>query len=255
MKNDLDLFLEELEFNRHASKNTCLSYGRDLRKFMEYLLARGINRWSRVAEKTIKFYLDYLYKQGRADSTVSRVVASFKTFFGYLYENAMIMENPAASCIPPKVKKNKPVVLSEDEMGRLLSMDFGDTPKGIRDHCMLLLMARTGIRVTELVALRMSDLDMENRILNIPGRSKNGVIEMDDELEKAFDRYLSLARPSFVSGSSEENDVLFTNYTGGSLSRQGFWKMLKGYTKDAELSYKVTPHTFTNYYRFSTNTK
>lgn len=246
MEKDIDMFIEEIRVNRNASRNTCLSYGRDLRKFMEYLLNRGISRWSRVSEKIIKNYLDYLYKLGRVDSTVSRTIASFKSFFGYLYENSLIMENPADALVSPKVRKNKPRTLSEDEMSAFFSQNFGTTPKGIRDRTMLRLISATGIRVTELVGLRLSDVDLDAGELVVEGRGKEKKIGLEEDIVALISYYLKNARPSLVT---DESDLLFTNYAGGAMSRQGFWKMLKNYTGTLESDVRVTPHTFTNYYK------
>lgn len=252
MKKGIDEFIEELKTNRNASQNTCLSYGRDLKKFMEYLNTRGISRWSRVTEKTISDYLDHLYKQGKADSTVSRTIASFKAFFGYQYENSLIMENPAANCIPPKIKKSKPKTLSVEEMDRFFAQDFGDTPKGIRDYTMLMLISHTGIRVTELVALEISDIDLKKGQLNVPARNKIKSIELEQSVVDSLKNYLNNARPSLITTDTK---LLFTNYAGGDLSRQGFWKMLKSYSRNLDSDQKITPHTFTNYYRVCVKSK
>ena len=162
-------FSEYLRDEKHTSENTRLSYERDLRKLQEFLASRGKKKVKDITEDDLSAYVDGLSQMGRKASTISRAIASMKAFFDFLKDNKKIKVNPATAIKAPHVEKTPPVVLTKDELDRLIKETMGDSDKEMRDRAMVEVLCATGMRVTELLSLKMSDIDFENSTLHVTG--------------------------------------------------------------------------------------
>ena len=163
-----------MEEEKHASKNTTLSYQRDLLKMADYLEENGITDCGKVTKTALNSYILFLEKEGKAASTVSRALASTRSFFGWLFKEGKIRRDPADSMHAPKIEKKVPVILTVDEVTKLLEQPSGANPKEIRDKAMLELLYATGIRVTELVNLKLSDVNMSIGFITCRDEHKSG---------------------------------------------------------------------------------
>ncbi len=241
MEKDIQEFILYLRDVKQKSKNTELSYARDLKKLNMFCNSQGIMSASDVTEEVMKQYLEQLHAEGMKPATVSRNIASAKAFFSYLQEGGYVNCNPAANLKAPKIEKKIPVVLSQEDTVRLLEQPSGDNPKELRDRAMLELLYATGIRVSELISLKVSDLNLKMEYMTCKDLHKERMIPFGDMARDAVKAYLKKGRPKLVA--DEDMDLLFTNCSGQAMSRQGFWKLIKSYGKKAGIEGELTPHT------------
>lgn len=242
MENAILEFIEYIVKNKNASGNTVVSYERDLKKFCTYLTEnRNVTDWSQVAHETLDSYLLYMEKKKYAPSSISRSIAAIRAFYQYLVKQKQVTVNPAEGLKPPKTEKKLPEILSVEQVTALLNQPDRKTNKGIRDRAMLELLYATGIRVSELISLRIGDVNLKQEYIICNDRNKERVIPFGSAAYKALVNYLDGVRSSFLGG--EDNGFLFTNCQGKPMSRQGFWKILKNYARDAGISGEITPHT------------
>lgn len=200
-----------------------------------------VTDWESVTSANINSYIQYLERRKYAASSISRSIAAIRAFFQYLVREKMISENPAETIRPPKSEKKIPVILSVDQVTALLSQPDKKTNKGIRDTAMLELLYATGIRVSELINLRVSDVNLKLEYIICRDRTRERVIPFGHAARKALLRYLNGPRSALIAGT--DSGCLFTNCQGKPMSRQGFWKILKNYAQDAGISGEITPHT------------
>lgn len=241
MKKNIEAFTVYLEQEKHASENTILSYQRDLLKMAEYLEKAGVRDSRSVTKAQLQSYLLFLENEGKAAATISRSLASMKTFFGWMYQEKIIGSNPAELLHAPKVEKKAPVILTVDEVTRLLDQPSCKNPKEIRDKAMLELLYATGIRVSELIGLKLSDVNMAVGFIICRDAHKERKIPFGHKAKTALAKYLDTTRETFLKGTHSE--FLFTNCSGSAMSRQGFWKLIKYYGKHAGIEEDITPHT------------
>lgn len=241
MKQEITEYIEYLHSTRNKAENTTASYRRDLMKLADYLNGQGINEWRRVTETDLTSYVLALQKEGKAGTTISRYIVSMKAFFEYLFRRGIVMGEPAADIKAPHVDKKLPEIISMDEAVRLLTAPEGDTPKELRDRAMLELLYATGIKVSELVALRLSDVNLQMGYITCSMSARDRIVPFGNEAKQALMRYLKDGRDKLVSGS--ENQLLFTNIKGEPMSRQGFWKLIKAYGRKAGIKEDITPYT------------
>ncbi len=242
MENAILDFIEFLKQKKKSSENTIVSYERDIRKLCRYLQeTHGITQWKEVTPTHLTSYMLYMEKQNYASSSVSRSVASARTFFQYLLKEGMIKENPADELKPPKSDKKMPEILTVEQVTSLLSQPDRETNKGMRDSAMLELLYATGIRVSELIGLNVKDVNLKLDYINCTDNSKERIIPFGGAAKKALADYVNGARNAFILG--EDQGWLFTNCQGRPMSRQGFWKILKGYAREAGIEMDITPHT------------
>lgn len=206
--------------------------------FLEEL---GIKETAKVTKTALTSYILHLEKEGKASATVSRMLASAKAFFNYEFKQGMLKRDPAESIHAPKIEKKIPVILSVEEVKRLLSEASGESAKELRDRAMLELLYATGIRVSELVSLKLSDIHMGVGYIVCQDGYKERMVPFGRAAKEAMARYLEKARGPLLKG--KETDWLFTNCSGGEMSRQGFWKIIKHYGKRAGIQTAITPHT------------
>lgn len=242
MKESIQAFVGYLDTEKKASHNTCISYERDLRKLKEYLQQQGVEQVQEVSETSLNSYILFLEREGKAASTVSRYIASFKGFFEYCYKQGVIMTDPAERLKPPKVERKFPQILSVEEMKRLLEQPDIHSDKGIRDKAMLELLYATGIRVSELISLNLEDVNLEMEYVICHEKTKDRIIPFGSDAKCALQKYLEKTRMQMIG--TEEKGQLFVNCSGQPMSRQGFWKLIKYYGEKAEIEKEITPHTF-----------
>ena len=216
MKEEIRRFAEYLEAEKHASENTRVSYQRDLMQMAAFLEGMGIRELSRVTRTALNSYVLMLEKEGKAASTVSRNLASMKAFFGYEFKRGRIRKDPSESIHAPRIEKKAPVILTVEEVDRLLAQPSGDSAKEIRDKAMLELLYATGIRVSELIHLELSDVNMAVGFITCRDEYKERAVPFGRVAKEALSRYLETARPALVKGG--DAPWLFINCSGGLMS-------------------------------------
>lgn len=241
MEEQLNKFIEYLEQIKKSSRNTVLSYKRDLEKFSSFLNSHGINDLNKVNETTLNSYILLLEREHFAASTISRNIAALKAFFEFLNRYEGRSFNPALKLKAPKIEKRAPEVLTVDEVTRLLEQPAGRNNKELRDKAMLELMYATGIRVSELVSLTIDDVNVQAGYIRCAERGKERIIPIGSVARISMRQYLKQARPAMLSDGNSH--ILFTNCSGQPMSRQGFWKILKQYASRAGIETDITPHT------------
>lgn len=241
MKCEIQEFITYLHHSKGTSKNTEVSYERDLRKLEQFLETQGVTKAGQVTSTLLNFYLMELEQKKFAPSSISRSVASIRAFFCYYCQKNGLKENPADLLKAPKIEKKMPGILSVEEVELLLCQPKLNSPKGIRDRAMLELLYATGIRVSELISLTLSDLNLKLGYLTCSGGEKERAIPFGNTARKAVEAYLTEARDALLAGG--ESELLFLNCSGKSMSRQGFWKVLKSYAASAGIQQDITPHT------------
>lgn len=241
MEQEIKGFVSYLHDVKKTSQNTELSYQRDLMKMMRFLRTQKVEKSKDVTETNLNSYILDLEKKGMAAATVSRNIASMKAFYLYMLKNGEVTTDPAEHLKAPKVEKKIPDILSVEEIERLLAQPGDRTAKGLRDKAMLELLYATGIRVTELISLRLDDVNWKLDYIICRDRNKERIIPFGSKARKALEHYMKSARAELVG--EKECDMLFPNCSGESMSRQGFWKLLKQYVKQAGIQMEITPHT------------
>ena len=194
-----------------------------------------------VTSTNLNSYILYLEKQGLSTATVSRNVASMKAFFHYACKSHLRMDDPTEQVKAPHIEKKMPEILSMEETVRLLEQPSGNTPKQIRDRAMLELLYATGMRVSELISLKQNDLNLMMNYVICKDEGRERVIPFGNNAKQTLERYLLGSRSILLHG--QESEFLFVNCSGHSMSRQGFWKLIKQYAARAGIETDITPHT------------
>ena len=233
----INSFIEYLKEVKHSSENTVASYRRDLRKLDSYLNSNKIFLKD-VNSTSLNTYILRLEKEGMSSATVSRNVASIRSFFTFLLNKGLIKSNPTETIKPPKVEKKAPETLSIEEVTLLLDQPVGESNKEIRDKAMLELLYATGMRVTELISIKFQDVDMSMNFVQCIDNGKARIIPFENAAKNALTKYILNVRP-VMCGDSE---YLFTNCKGEQMTRQGFWKIIKLYATRAGIDKDITPH-------------
>lgn len=226
---------------RHKSCNTVESYKRDIEKYMGYLSKIGMNDPSGATKTTILSYLMELKSIGRANSTLSRTIASLRSFYLYLIRKGSVKTDPTINLEAPHIEKNLPSILTGEEVDLLLSQPDISDNKGIRDKAMLELLYASGIRVSELINMNLSDVNIEMSFIRCRGNKKERIIPIGHTACVSLKIYLQNVRGEMIEDENEK--ALFVNCKGQRLTRQGFWKLLKGYQHKAGIEREITPHT------------
>ena len=226
---------------RHKSLNTVESYKRDVTQYISYLDGTGVTDISSTTKTTVLSYLLYLQKEGRASSTVSRTLASLRSYYLFMMQNGVVKSNPTSNLEAPHVEKKIPKILSGEEVELLLEQPKDCDNKGIRDKAMLELLYATGIRVSELINLDVSDVNVPMSFVRCKGGKKERIIPMGHQAKDALENYINNVRKYMVKNENET--ALFVNCSGARLSRQGFWKLIKYYQHIAGIETDITPHT------------
>ena len=241
MLSDIENFTEYLREVKKTSRNTEISYQRDLVQLLSYLEGQGIKELNKVTKTSLNSYILYLEHEGRATTTISRMLASIKAFFHYEFSIGAIAKDPAELLRAPKIEKKAPTILSVEEVEVLMDQPKGKKPKEIRDKAMLELLYATGIRVSELVHLELGDLNMPVGFITCRADQKERNIPFDRKTKRALADYLESSRDLLLKGG--ESYWLFVNCNGKAMSRQGFWKIIKYYGEMAGIQSDITPHS------------
>ena len=241
MEREISEFISYLHNIKKTSNNTELSYKRDLMKVRQYLDEQEISDVRDITFDMLNSYIVYLEENHFAAASISRNVASIKAFFHYLQKQGTIEEDISEQLKSPKIVKKLPEIMTPDEVVCLLEQPKGDNPKEIRDKAMLELLYATGIRVTELISLEVSDVNMQMGYIVCRDPGKERVIPFGPAARKALENYFEKSRKVMIADL--QSDILFVNCSGQQMSRQGFWKLIKHYAKKAGIEADITPHT------------
>ncbi len=226
---------------RHKAENTIESYKRDVKQYIAYLDNSGVKDLSATTKTTVLSYLLELQKEGRASSTVSRTLASLRSFYVFMLQNGTVKTDPTTNLEAPHVEKKPPQILTSAEVELLMEQPDLSDKKGRRDKAMLELLYATGIRVSELINLNITDVNLAMSFIHCGGLKKERVIPMGNKALEALTVYIDKTRPVMVKSDTEK--ALFVNCGGERLSRQGFWKIIKQYRLRAGIEKEITPHT------------
>ena len=241
MIEDIKDFVVYLREVKRTSANTEVSYQRDLLQMASYLREKGITEVSKVTRTSLNSYILHLEKEGKATTTISRVLASMKAFFHYELSCGRIRRDPAELIKAPRVEKKLPTILTVEEVNCLLAQPGGEAPKEIRDKAMLELLYATGIRVSELIHLKLEDVNLNVGFITCRDGVKERTVPFGKVARQSLMDYMERARKVLLKGN--ESEWLFTNCSGKPMSRQGFWKIIKYYGEKAGIQADITPHT------------
>ncbi|MFC1935188.1 site-specific tyrosine recombinase XerD [Chloroflexota bacterium] len=250
MEESLKTFLNHLAVEKGSSPNTIAAYRNDLEQLVEHATSarsdgRRLAQWSQVDQAFLSDYIVSLYERGYSATTVARKIASVKSFFNFLVEEGQVNENPTEHVSSPRVGRSLPKALSVEEVQRLLEEPLKTrTPEGMRDAAMLELLYASGLRVSELTNLNVRDVNTSERYVRCLGKgSKERVVPLHRKAVDAVRTYIQEARPRLLEPRKTGETALFVNHRGERLTRQGFWLILKGYSRQTGITSTITPHT------------
>ncbi len=239
MKIIIDEFIENLK-SRQASQNTLASYERDIVQFNKYFEENGKKIFD-LTKDDMQEYIKHLKECGKSNSTISRCTASIKSFYRYLVNKKLAETNIAEDIEAPKVDRKEPMILTSSEIEKLLAQPNLSELKGQRDKAMLEILYATGIRVTELVSLRVEDVNLNTGYIRVKKKNTERHIPLGNLSLKCLKEYMETVRPLLIR--TEDEKSLFINTNGQKMTRQGYWKILKQYKEQAKIDKDITPHT------------
>ena len=240
MEKQINGFLDFLQNEKKVSDNTLQSYRRDIVQYSKYISSQKMN-YLKISENNITEYIDYLQEIGKKTSTISRSIASIRSFYQYLVRIKKVKKNPTENIQSPKIEKKAPSILTSKEIELLLEQPKDVDLKGTRDKAMLEFAYATGMRVTEIISLNISDVDLDAGYVTCKTGSKTRNIPLGTMSLNALKEYVKSARTLMIKVENEQ--ALFVNVSGKRLTRQGFWKIIKFYKEQAHISTDITPHT------------
>lgn len=240
MKTAIDEYIQYLKEERNVSLNTELSYRSDLEKMRKYFESQGIKDVKELDGISLNSYILNQEKIGRTAATISRSVASMRGFFDYLYKKQVIPNDITDKLHAPRIERKAPEILSSEEIEMLLHAPQGNSIKVLRDRAMLYLLYATGIHVSEMIVLKLDDVNLELGCIVCRDAVRERVIPVNDEAKEILKEYLDEARPRIVR--DDEVKEVFVNMNGGPISRQGFWKIIKCYAEIAGIDRSITPN-------------
>ena len=239
MEEQLNLFFGFLENEKKVSLNTLQSYKRDLKQFEKYL-ETSEEGYKDLTNEGIKDYIKYMQEEGKKPSTISRGLASIRSFYQYEAKNKIVEKDPTEGIQSPKIEKRVPSVLTSNEVALLLDQPKNVDLKGTRDKAMLEFAYATGMRVTEIISLNVEDINLETGYATCRNGKKERTVPIGEMSLKALKDYMLNARQTMIKDDSEK--ALFVNVNGQRLTRQGFWKIIKYYKEQAHIDKDITPH-------------
>lgn len=239
MEKQVKLFLDFLKDDKKLSDNTLQSYRRDIEQYEKYVSDNKIN-YLKVTEETILEYMEYLREENKKESTISRSLASIRSFYQYLIRVKKIKKDPTMTIESPKISKRTPNILTSKEVELLLDQPKDVDLKGTRDKAMLEFAYATGMRVTEIISLNIDDVNLEEGYVTCKTGNKQRTIPLGTMSLNALKEYVDDARDVLIKNDDEK--ALFVNVNGGRLTRQGFWKIIKYYKEQAHITKDITPH-------------
>ena len=237
---DIARFGQYLTEEKHASANTVSAYLRDVNQLQGYLREHGSDL-RKADSMALQGYVGYMLSRGKSAASVTRFLASSKSFYNYLLAQGVVKANPTRGVTAAKAERKYPEILTNQEVELFLEQPRCVDPKGFRDHAMLEVLYATGIRVSELTALDLGDVNLAAGFLRCENRGRERIIPMYHTAVKALQEYIRDIRPQIVLDPEEQ--ALFVNMNGERMSRQGFWKIIKHYQETAGIEKDITPHT------------
>jgi integrase/recombinase XerD len=238
----IDTFLTMIAVEKGLAKNTVEAYSRDLVRLSEFLVARDIAAWEDTETPHLRSYLSSLRGQGLSARSIARHVVTLRRFYRFLETEGLISDNPMPSFHWASSGRKLPQTLSAEDIRRLLAQPDPLKPLGIRDQAMLELLYATGLRVSELISLQMQQIDVQANFLTVKGKgSKVRAVPFGKWARQKLLNYVNGTRPRLLKGKSSA--FVFINRSGRPLTRQGFWKLIRGYALAAGVEKRVTPHT------------
>jgi integrase/recombinase XerD len=242
MDHYLDLFMNYLAVERGLARNTLDAYGRDLARYLAFLQGQGVAQPDAISASHILQFLAGLKVEGLAPRSRSRALVALRTFHKFLVSERLCRSNPTGQIAAPRSLAALPKTLSPHDVEALLASPKGETPLAVRDRAMFEILYATGLRVSELVTLKLSDLQLDVGYLTAFGkRGKQRIVPLGDAASAALRSYLAGARPRFDKSGSAT--CVFLNRSGEGLTRQGFWKIIKRRAGEAGIYRDITPHT------------
>ena len=239
MERQLKFFFEFLENEKKLSENTLQSYKRDLRQFRKFLESYSLH-YNKVSEDDINFYIKELQDNGKKASSISRAIASIRSFYQFALKRKKVKKDPTENVKSPKIEKRVPSVLTAKEVELLLDQPKDVDLKGTRDKAMLEFAYATGMRVTEIISLDIDDVNLDKGYVTCITGNKQRTIPLGTMALNALKEYIEDARDILIK--NENQKALFVNVNGGRLTRQGFWKIIKYYKEQAHITKDITPH-------------
>lgn len=239
MQKQIKNFLDFIENDKKASQNTLQSYKRDIMQYSSYVEENKVNHL-KVDEEDIREYLKYMNEIGKKSSTISRSLASIRSFYQYLLRIKKVKRDPTEGIQSPKIEKRVPSVLTSQEVELLLEQPKDVDLKGIRDKAMLEFAYATGMKVTEIISLDLEDVNLEEGYVTCKNKDKTRNIPLGSLSLKALKDYVENSRNILIK--DENVKALFVNTNGQRLTRQGFWKIVKYYKDQAHITKEITPH-------------
>lgn len=240
----IDNFIDYLDVERGLAKNTCLSYRMDLNKFVLFLKARSIEDLKSAKKSDITDYMLFLKDKNLSSNSISRNLVAIKVFFRFLINERFLKDDVSNLIESPKLWKNLPDFLSIEETELLLKTPDTRDILGMRDKAALELIYATGMRVSEIINLYLSSLNMEVGFVKCLGKgSKERIIPFGRKAKIAIQRYLEKSRPRLASKIASQKQPLFLTRLGSAMSRQNFWKIIRRYAKASKIKKHLTPHT------------
>jgi integrase/recombinase XerD len=237
----LDRFLEFLLVERGLAKNTLEAYSRDLVNYLQFLEGQGIRDIQETQPETLYEYLGTLRARNLSPRSQARILSALRSFYRFLQEESLRRDNPALVLQSPKQKQTLPKTLTEKEVENLLNQPKTDSPRGLRDAAMLEVLYATGLRVSELTSLTLDQLELEAHLIRTIGKgSKERLVPMHQAAVDRLKTYLDKGRRILLKGRA--SPYVFLNSRGRRMSRQGFWKIVQHYTRQAGIQKKVSPH-------------
>ncbi|WP_096188543.1 site-specific tyrosine recombinase XerD [Evansella halocellulosilytica] len=243
MQDSIQDFIHYLIVEKGLSKNTSEAYKRDLNSYIKYIhKVEEKTNLQHITRESILHYLYHLKDQGRAATTMARTLSSIRAFHQFLLREGVVSTDPSVHIEMPKAEKKLPKILSPSEVESLLEAPHERTSLNIRNKAMLELLYATGIRVSELCQLSVSDIHLQMGFIRCIGKgNKERIIPIGTVATKAIEDYLNNSRHLLMK--KRRHDILFVNHHGNQMSRQGFWKIIKQLTRDAKINKELTPHT------------
>lgn len=242
MEKFLEEFIYHLAVERGLAANTLVSYRTDLNGFISFCRKYGVVTMEQAGKDSIMSYLFHLNLLGRSPATISRQLAAIKSYYRFAVNEGIVSQDPSQELESPKPAQRLPRVLTIEEVDLLLSQPLTGEATGLRDKAMLELLYATGLRVSELVSLDISSLNLENGFIRFFGKgSKERMVPLGDVAARFLREYLQRGRCKLEKSGT--TSALFVNHRGKRLTRQGFWKIIKKYAAKAKINTVITPHT------------
>lgn len=252
MNSYIDEYLRFLRDERRVSRNTLDAYRRDVNEFVRQLEAEGLTDAGNIKKKNIVSYLDRLRSEGRSQSTMGRKTSSVRSYVTFLHDHGVLDDNPSIGVKPHHISRRDVEYLTIEEVNRLLEAP-DDSRKGMRDRAILEVLYGTGVRVTELITMKMSEVNLTIGFVTCRGDyGKARIIPLGGPCRAALERYIEKSRPGFLAAAGKsdagekDGEYIFLNVHGEKLTRQGLWKIVSGYSEKAGLDHRLTPQVIRN---------